>query len=202
MFFPGETITHVFVIPFTANEIDHIVLSYKQNGAIMFEKKVTSGFEADSSSTTKISYPLGQSESLLFEDDSPFTIQCNVYTLGGTRHTSYEMSSESGIQYLRDVLSPDPMAILLQPSDSYVDHLGDMATFKISAQGAAKYQWQYSVNGGEWKNSSNGKSATYQIETTLERVNTHRYRCVIYDYGMQSIASNAVRIRYTDRSDE
>ena len=202
MFFPGETITHVFVIPFTSNEIDHVVLSYKQNGAIMFEKKVTSGFEADSSNTTRISYPLNQSESLLFEDDSPFTIQCNVYTLGGTRHTSYEMSSESGIQYLRDVLSASPMAIILQPSDSYVDNLGDMATFKISAQGVAKYQWQYSVNNGEWKDSSDGKLPTYQIQATQERVNTHQYRCVIYDYGMQSIISNTVKIHYTDRSDE
>ena len=47
MFFPGETITHSFVIPFAANEIDHVILSYKQNGAIILEKTITSGFEAD-----------------------------------------------------------------------------------------------------------------------------------------------------------
>ena len=204
MFFPGETITHVFYIPFNMNEVSHVVLSYKQNGAIMFEKTVTSGFEADSSTTTKISYPLTQNESLLFEDNSPFTIQCNVYTINGTRHTSYEMSSESGIQYLRDVLdaSTTPLTIILNPSDCYVDHIGDIATFKIVTQGAIKFQWQYSVNNGEWKDSSNGTLQTYQIEATLDRINTHKYRCIIYDQAMNSLTSNEVKIMYVDRSDE
>ena len=105
MFFPGETVTHVFYIPFGQAEVDHVVLSYKQNGAIIFEKSITSGFEQESAGTTKVSYAFSQSESLLFEDNSPFTIQCNVFTTGGTRHASYEMNSSSGIQYLRDVLT-------------------------------------------------------------------------------------------------
>ena len=202
MFFPGETITHVFYIPFNINEVNHIVLSYKQNGAIMFEKTVTSGFEADATNITKVSYPLSQNESLLFEDDSPFTIQCNVYTNGGTRHTSHEMNSESGIQYLRDVLTSAPLAILINPSNCYVDHIGDTAVFKITAQGAMKYQWQYSVNNGEWKDSSEGKMATYQIEATRERIDTHKYRCIIYDQALNSMVSTVARIMYVDRSDE
>lgn len=202
MFFPGETITHVFIIPFSATEIDHIVLSYKQNGAIIFEKVITSGFEKDSDNSTRINCQFSQNESLLFEDDSPFTIQCNVHTLAGSRHTSYEMSSESGIQYLRDVLTPAPIAIIHQPMDYYTSTIGDMATFKIEVQGAMKYQWQYNVNDGEWKDSSNGTESTYQIEVTSERINTHKYRCVAYDYGNVPVYSNTVRIIYTDRSDE
>lgn len=105
MFFPGETITHSFVIPFTANEIDHVILSYKQNGAIILEKTITSGFEAEEAHVTKFDYHLTQNESLLFEDNLTFTIQCNVYTVGGTRHASQEMTSSSGIQYLREVMT-------------------------------------------------------------------------------------------------
>ena len=202
MFFAGETITHVFIIPFSMNEIDHVVLSYKQNGAIMFEKTVTSGFEKDSENSTRISYPLSQNESLLFEDDSPFTIQCNVYTVFGSRHTSYEVGSSSGIQYLRDVLVPAPIKIIVQPTDCYIDNIGDTATFKIQAQGVMKYQWQYCVNNGEWKDSSNGTLPNYQIEGTAERISTHKYRCVIYDYGFNPVYSNVVKIIYVDRSDE
>ena len=202
MFFPGETITHVFVIPFNVNEIDHVVLSYKQNGAIMFEKVVTSGFEKDSENSTRISYPFSQNESLLFEDNSPFTIQCNVYTLAGSRHASYEMNSNNGIQYLRDVLTSSPIAINTQPVDCHVNNVGDVATFTIGVQGAMKYQWQYCVDDGEWKDSSNGTETTYQIESTLERINTHKYRCVAYDLGNNTVISDTVRITYTDRSDE
>lgn len=202
MFFPGETITHVFIIPFNRREIDHVVLSYKQNGAIMFEKTVTSGFEEDSPNTTKISYPLSQNESLLFEDDSPFTIQCNVHTVFGSRHTSHIMDSTNGIQYLRDVLVSTPIKILTQPMDCYVDNIGDTATFKVSVQGAMRYQWQYCVNDGEWKDSSNGTDSTYQIEATAERIATHKYRCAAYDYGGVPLYSDAVKIIYIDRSDE
>ena len=105
MFFPGETITHRFIIPFAADEIDHVVLSYKQNESIIFEKTINSGFENISAGTCSLSFVFTQNEGLLFEDNSPFTIQCNVYTKGGTRHTSYEMSSSNGIQYLREVMN-------------------------------------------------------------------------------------------------
>ena len=105
MFFPGETITHRFVIPFAADEIDHVVLSYKQQETIIFEKTITSGFEKESNSICSFSFTFSQSEGLLFGDDVPFTIQCNVYTKVGTRHTSYEMNSSNGVQYLREVMN-------------------------------------------------------------------------------------------------
>lgn len=104
MFFPGETITHRFVIPFAINEIDHVILSYKQNEAIIFEKTITSDFVEESQHITSFSFTFTQTEGLLFSDNASFTIQCNVYTKSGTRHTSYEMKSNNGVQYLREVI--------------------------------------------------------------------------------------------------
>lgn len=106
MFFPGETVTFIFYIPFSVDRIEYVIISYKQNGAIILEKTVTSEFEAVSETNqTKVYVTLEQRDSLLFEDNSPFTMQCNVYTKGGTRHTSWEMRSESGIQYHREVMT-------------------------------------------------------------------------------------------------
>lgn len=202
MFFPGETITHIFYIPFAINEVNHVILSYKQNGAIILEKTITSGFEEDSAQSTKFTYALSQNDSLLFEDNSPFTIQCNVYTTGNTRHASHEMNSESGIQYLRDVITPAPMKIINQPTDCTVDHIGDTAFFKVVAQGAARYQWQYRVNQGEWKDASDSHNPAFEVVATQERINTHTYRCIVHDLGIGSITTDVVKIIYIDRSDE
>lgn len=196
MFFPGETITHVFIIPFNINEIDHVVLSYKQNGAIMFEKTVTSGFEEDSSNSTKISFPFSQSESLLFEDNSDFTIQCNVYTTSGSRHTSHEMSSNNGIQYLRDVLVAVPVRITSQPENAFVGHIGDIASFYITAQGATKYQWQYQIGEGNWQDAENGRETVFRTTATLDHIDNYRYRCLVYDYKSNYTSSNIVKITY------
>ena len=103
MFFPGETITHNFVIPFSVNEVQEVTLSYKQNESIMFEKTITSGFVALSTQATRVTHVFTQAETLLFQDNTDFTIQINVYTKGGTRHASHEVKSSSGIQYLREL---------------------------------------------------------------------------------------------------
>ena len=108
MFFPGETITHRFIIPFAKGEIDHVVISYKQNDHILLEKTITSNSEdmsVDSAFTTKIEYTLNQTESLTFDDDLPFTMQINVYSFGGSRHASHEINSSNGMQYFREVMN-------------------------------------------------------------------------------------------------
>lgn len=104
MIFPGETIVYKFVVPFATNNIERIVVSYKQNGDIVFEKAITSGFQEEDENKTSVSFALTQEEGLLFSDNMPFTIQCNVLTKSGSRHTSREMKSSSGIQYLREVM--------------------------------------------------------------------------------------------------
>lgn len=115
MFFPGETITHRFIIPFHVNEIDHVIISYMQNEAIILEKRITSGDtdhmydvttgENSSNYITCIEYQLSQGEALLFNDEMDFTMQINVYSMGGTRHTSHLLKNSSGIQYYKEVMS-------------------------------------------------------------------------------------------------
>ena len=105
MFFPGETIIHKFVIPFEAIDISYVVVSYKQGDDIVFEKTITSGFEEEETNQTSFSFAFTQQESLRFSDNWAYTIQCNVYTKGGSRHTSNELKSSNGIQYLREVMS-------------------------------------------------------------------------------------------------
>lgn len=104
MFIPGETVRHQFIIPFAYDEIDHVVISYRQKDNIILEKTITSDFDELTGDTTSIAYDLSQQESLLFTDDNSFTIQLNVYTINGSRHASREMKSSSGIQYYRNVM--------------------------------------------------------------------------------------------------
>ena len=104
MFFPGETIAHTFVIPFIPTEIDHVIVSYKQNGGIVLEKIIESGFKLERG-MTKFTLILTQAEGLMFEDDMAFTIQLNVrLTENDCRMTSRELNGESGIQYYREIM--------------------------------------------------------------------------------------------------
>lgn len=105
VFFPGETISHGFVIPFLPQDIDRVIVSYKQNDDIVFEKTVTEGFEQLGSEKSYFSFAFTQTEGLCFLDDTKFTIQCNVYTKGGTRHTSRIMKGSTGKQYYREVIA-------------------------------------------------------------------------------------------------
>jgi len=106
MFFPGETIAHTFVIPFVPAEIDHVIISYKQNGGIVLEKIIDSGFTPERGQT-KITLVLTQAEGLMFEDDMAFTIQLNVFmTENNCRMTSRELNGESGVQYYREIMKP------------------------------------------------------------------------------------------------
>ena len=202
MFFPGETITHRFVIPFAVNEIDKVILSYKQKEAIIFEKTLYSGFVAEEPSVTSVEFQLTQGEGLLFLDDAPFTVQVNVVTKQNTRHTSHELSSSSGVQYLREVLNPEAMRITEQPTNQTVYNYCDIVTFSVQGVGIIRYDWQYSVSGGEWKPCTYGTAETLVVVATEERVSTHRYRCVCTDVYNNSTATNVVKINYIDRSDE
>ena len=105
MFIPGETIAHGFVIPFSSDVIDYVVVSYKHNDDIIFEKKISSDFEPRDDKSTYFLFTFTQKEGLLFPDDSQYTIQCNVYTKGGSRHTSRPIKSKTGTQYLKEVMS-------------------------------------------------------------------------------------------------
>ena len=105
MFIPGETIAHAFIVPFSSAEIDYIVVSYKQHDDIIIEKTISSGFEERDSVSTYFAFEFSQQESLLFPDDDQYTIQCNVYTKGGTRHASKPLKGKTGVQYLKEVMN-------------------------------------------------------------------------------------------------
>lgn len=202
MFFPAETITHQFVIPFAANEIDKVIFSYKQQDAVMFEKIITTGFVAEEDHVTSVDFQLTQGEGLLFADGTDYTVQVNVFTKSGTRHTSHEMRSSTGVQYLREIVHPQQLNVITQPTNWVVNTIGETATFSVKAEGVCRYVWQYSVNDAQWKPCTNGNKDTLEVVATEERINTHKYRCVLMDlYGTEQI-TNVVSFEYTDRGDE
>jgi len=190
VFTPGETITHAFIIPFAANELNKVVVSYKQQESIVFEKTITYGFIAKDQHITSIEFQLTQEESLLFADDEEITIQLNVYTNQGTRHSSRELSSSSYVQYLREIMQPDSMQIIVQPVDWTVTSIGQEATFSIGAVGVAKYQWQISVDEAEFTDISDARSSTYTTLATQEAIAHNKYRCAIMDVAGSTIYSN------------
>ena len=106
MFSPGETVSHQFIIPFVAAEVAKVVVSYKQDDDIVFEKTITSGFEKYSQGEKTIfSYFLTQQESLMFDETKDLYIQLNVFTTYSTRATSKPIKYATGSQYHSEVIN-------------------------------------------------------------------------------------------------
>jgi len=105
MFSPGETVSHQFIIPFVVSEVAKVIVSYKQDGDIVFEKTITSGFEqGETQAETKFIIAFSQTESLMFHPEKPLKIQINVITTYGARATSKEIKSNNSAQYHREVI--------------------------------------------------------------------------------------------------
>lgn len=106
MFSPGETICHRFIIPFVANEISKVIITYKQNDHIVFIKTITSGFEEDQKpERTLITVAFSQEESLLFDPYADYRIQLNVYTYLGSRAASCEIKQFNTVQHYREPIT-------------------------------------------------------------------------------------------------
>ena len=45
MFYPGETITHSFTVPFVPEDIVKVIVTYKQKGRVVVVKEKTGGFD-------------------------------------------------------------------------------------------------------------------------------------------------------------
>jgi len=105
MFIPGETLIHVFVIPFNYLELQQVVVSYKQDDRIVFEKVVTKNTPGATMEKqdeyTKVTVEFTQAESLSFANDKPYYIQLNVYNRSHSRMTSKEIKASNGIQFVR-----------------------------------------------------------------------------------------------------
>ena len=110
MFIPGETVLHSFTIPFASSDISKVIVSYKQNDRIVFEKVINPSDPEDvdivqvTEGTTNFSYRLTQAESLSFDDDARCFIQVNVLTVGGTRVASRIIDGKLGSQYVKKVI--------------------------------------------------------------------------------------------------
>lgn len=107
MFSPGETLIHVFTIPFDPTDIDYVVVSYKKNGEIVLEKKITEDFREHDEGVTSFIVDISQAESLLFSDCGYYTVQINVFSKDKSRNTSKEIRSKNGIQYLKEVMNSE-----------------------------------------------------------------------------------------------
>ena len=108
MLIPGETALHSFAVPFNLESISKIIVTYKQNDHIVFEKTITSASTdvifSEENNTTSFSFRLTQQQSLLFEDDNDYSIQINVLSNSNVRAVSNIIKSKSGSQYVRTVI--------------------------------------------------------------------------------------------------
>ena len=106
MFHPGETISHTFIIPFAVVELSKVIVTYKQSDHIVLTKTITSGFEqGETKAKSKVIVTFDQRETLLFEENKPYTIQLNVYTQEGARAASCEIKGSSGVQHYKEVIT-------------------------------------------------------------------------------------------------
>ena len=113
MFTPGETALHSFVIPFKKQEVNNILVSYKQQEDIILEVPITSGqirdvYEDNEYLHSVFDVILTQRQSLLFQEYqfncNSYKVQLNVLLNSGARFTSEPMARKNGTQYYREVM--------------------------------------------------------------------------------------------------
>lgn len=76
----GTTPTHTFTLPFSADTIDKLRLTYSQSGSVVFEKT-----EADVlMSGKKLEYTLTQEESLSLQESKQVEIQLKIKNTAGS----------------------------------------------------------------------------------------------------------------------
>ena len=94
-----------------------------------------------------------------------------------------------------------PLAITSQPAN-VTAAAGSTATFKVTATGAASYQWQVSTNGGaSWVNSRAGGNKTAILSFTAAAAhNGYLFRCVVTGGG-SSIATNSAKLTVGSSAD-
>lgn len=103
MFYPGETDEQEFTIPFQADTVASVVVTYKQNNITVLEKTVTELEDAEGESSI-VHVHLSQEDTLLFADDRPVFIQVNVLFKSGERRSSFPIGWTLGNQYHRNVM--------------------------------------------------------------------------------------------------
>ena len=103
MFIPGETVTHEFLIPFVRTELAKVIVTYKQNNRIVLTKTISS-FEETAHTESRVVVSFSQQETLLFDCNSDYTIQLNVFTANGARGACTEFKGSTGVQHYKKVI--------------------------------------------------------------------------------------------------
>ena len=103
LFYPGETDTHTFTIPFNADKIEKAIVTYKQANKFILEKTVTSF--TDVLGGCQFVVLISQEESLRFIDNAAVSAQVNVYFTNHSRMTSEPVKYVVGEQYHKKVIS-------------------------------------------------------------------------------------------------
>ena len=122
-------------------------------------------------------------------------IGCKKHTLYFLSKTEYDgylfrckLVNRYGVTYSDELLFsldklPDRTPeISIQPNDVSI-WAGKVVSFQITASGAEKYQWQYSLNGSLWKDLSNedtSSSNTSKLSFTADtKYNGCLFRCIV-----------------------
>ncbi len=117
-------------------------------------------------------------------------------SFAGSEQQLQALDVQAGNEALARVLFPTRIEpeISIQPQDT-VAIAGKTAVFTVTATGAAKYQWQYSTDGGKtWKRSpaDGNRTAAVSVAAAVSK-NGYRYRCVVSN-GSGSVASDAAAL--------
>lgn len=102
-FYPGQTDYQVFTLPFAADDVTSVLVSYKQGGRVVLEKEASSK-EAIDEETCSVSLTFTQAESLKFIDGEDILVQLNVIGASGARVTSNPIVLSCGDQYHRQII--------------------------------------------------------------------------------------------------
>ena len=106
MLYPGETDDEVWIMPFAADEIAKVILSYDQNGKTAFEIEATEFTPIDEESC-KFDVFIDQDTSLKLKDNLDIQIQCNVLFIDENKHrrTTEPIIIRAGKQQHREAMT-------------------------------------------------------------------------------------------------
>ena len=104
MLFPGETVTHKFVLPFASTELQKVIVSYKQGDDIILEMPAITSFTDEGTRKCSFEYLLTQTQALMFKDRISYYVQLNILSKDGIRIVSKPIKKTVGLQFHRDII--------------------------------------------------------------------------------------------------
>jgi len=140
-------------------------------------------YKVSGGSWTDSGYSSAKAATLSFpatEDMSGRQYRCKITNSAGTTTSSAATLTVKG----KPVITTQPVSATV--------NAGEKASFKVVAENASSYQWQYKVSGGSWTDSgySSAKAATLSFPTT-EDMNGRQYRCKVTNSAGTTTSSAA-----------